>query len=103
MTPVILSADGPIRVYSVPDEVAADLHGWADRFYTWMQHAPEAAACRRVFSDGTIGLCFNEEDFIAYLNNVTFPDQPSVMVTELTADAPSDLPAPFSSYPYFNF
>jgi len=103
MNNVLLSADGPLRVYSVPDEVAADLRGWADRFREWMLHAPEAACYRRAFPSGAIGLCFNEEDFIAYLNNVIFPDQPSVLTESFDADDSSCLPEPFCSYPQYNF
>ena len=100
MKQILLSADGPIRVYSVPDEVAADLYEWADRFRDWMQNAPEASCYRTVFPSGTIGLCFNEEDFIQYLNNVAFPEQPSVFVQEVEED---NIPEAFRSCPWFNF
>ena len=103
MKHVLLSADGPIRVYSVPDAVAADLLGWAERFYEWMQHAPEAATLRQVFPSGDIGFCFNEEDFVHYLSSVIFPDQPVSLVEELEADELSDLPEPYRSYPYYYF
>ena len=103
MKHVLLSADGPIRVYSVPDEVAADLYEWADRFRDWMQNAPEASCYRTVFPSGTIGLCFTEEDFIQYLNNVAFPEQPSSLLEELGWANPLHLDEPYRSYPRYNF
>ena len=60
MQPVLLSADGLIRIYSVP----------------------EAASYRTIFSGGTVGLCFHEAGFIQYLNNAAFPNQPSVILQE---------------------
>lgn len=103
MPNILLSADGPIRAYSVPEEIYANLSDWIDRFYDWMAHAPEAAALRQVFPSGTIGFRFTEEDFIMYLNSVAFPDQPSVLVEEMDADALSNLPNSFRNCPYYNF
>lgn len=100
MKNVLLSADGPVNVYSLPDEAADDLHKWIDHFYDWMQSSPEAARYRNIFPSGTIGLCFNERDFIQYLNNVAFPDQPSVFVQEVEED---NIPEAFRSCPWFSF
>lgn len=78
MRNVILSADGDSKVYSVPDAVADDLERFCQDFCDWLYNSPDASAYR---TDG--GVCYNEEDFIDYLNTRIFPEQPSVLVKNL--------------------
>ena len=78
MKNVILSADGDSKVYSVPDAVADHLERFCQDFCDWLYTSPDASAYR---IGG--GVCYNEEDFIDYLNTRIFPDQPSVLVKNL--------------------
>lgn len=78
MKNVILSADGPSKVYSVPDAVADDLERFCLDFSDWLYSSPDAAKYR--VGDG---VCYNEADFIEYLNTWVFPDTPSVFVKDL--------------------
>ena len=79
MKNVILCADGDSKVYSVPDEVANDLQNYCLTFCTdWLYNSPNAEKYRE---NG--GVCYNEEDFIEYLNTWVFPEQPSVLVKNL--------------------
>ena len=102
MKNILLSADGPVRVYSVPDEVATDICEWADRFRDWLHTAPEAAPHRFQTKYG-VGLRFTEADFIAYLNTVAFPAQRSCLVEELGFINPRNAPEPICSYEWYNF
>lgn len=103
MQRIILSADGALQLCLVPEEVAADLPGWADRFQDWMRTAPEASCFRRVFPSGSIGLCYNEEDFIAWLAETVFPDSPARVLETLGFIHPLRLPEPLRSLPRYNF
>ena len=42
----------------------------------WLWNAKEASKYRQMVGD-EVGVCYNEEDFIEYLNTYIFPDQPS--------------------------
>ena len=97
MKQVILSADGPAKVYLVPDRVADNLEDWCFLFCSgWLPTAPEAAKYR---VGG--GLCYNEDDFIEYLNTVEFPDEPSTLVEEIAWETP--IPEKYADCPRFNF
>ena len=69
MKEVILSCDGDSIVYLVPDEVAVNLRKhcifFADK---WMKRSPNDIKFK---INGV--WCFNERDFIDYLNEVAFP------------------------------
>ena len=103
MKKVLLSADGDVCVYAVPDAVADDLSEWGDRFRQWMRTAPEAARYRLMLSGGEVCLAFNERDFVQYLNEFAFPDQPSALVAELGCIDPQDCPEPLRDAPWYNF
>ena len=100
MKEVILSADGDSIVYSVPDAVADDLRKYCIFFCDkWMKTSPHAQKYR---SKG--GYCYNEADFIDYLNTCAFPEQPSAFVKNLGwTNLGKDLPAEYQGHPYFNF
>ena len=100
MKPVVLSADGERKVYSVPDVVADNLRQYCIYFAdNWLWNSPEARKYRT-----PMGVCFNENDFIDYLNLYAFPEEKSVLVKNLGwIDFGSRLPEPYCNYPQFNF
>ena len=100
MKNVILSADGDRIVYSVPDEVADHLEAYCLEFCSkWLCTSPHAAKYR---IGG--GFCYNEADFIEYLNRWRFPQQPSVFVENLGwIDSDRLIPPKYKDCPSFNF
>lgn len=100
MKNIILSADGDQLVYSVPDVVADNLEKYCLEFCNkWIQTDPHAEKYR---FHGLI--CYDERDFIDYLNQWRFPSEPSVYITNL-GPIDSDLPIPekYKDCPSFNF
>ena len=96
---VVLSADGDGRVYLVPDEAADNLEEYCMEFCgKWLWTSPHAAKYRK---GG--GVCYNEADFIEYLNQWIFPEEPSVLVESIPWDSPDDVPVQYQSCPRFNF
>ena len=76
MKKVILSADGDSCVYEVPDAVADDLERYCLYFCTeWIRSEPQA---KRYRIHGVV--CYDQNDFIDYLNLYVFPSQPSRMI-----------------------
>ncbi len=100
MKDVIISADGDSVVYSVPDIVANNLSKYCIEFCDkWMKTSPHAKKYR--INDG---YCFNETDFIDYLNEYIFPEQKSIFVKNLGwTDLGENLPVEYQGLPYFNF
>ena len=99
MKQVILSADYDKVVYLVPDIVADHLREYCMEFCNeWLWKAKEASKYRQMVGD-EVGVCYNEEDFIEYLNTYIFPDQPSTFVKNLGFDIPKQ----YQHLPYFNF
>ena len=100
MKNVILSADGNSIVYSVPDEVADNLSDYCLQFCSeWLPYSPDAARYR---VKGV--LCYDESDFISYLNQFVFPDKRSEFVADLGWIGSGDeYPVEFRECPRFNF
>ena len=100
MKEIIISADGDSIVYLVPDEVADNLEKYCIEFCgKWMRTSPQAEKYR---ING--GYCYNESDFIDYLNKYIFPEKKSVFVKNLGwTDLGDNLPLEYQDYPYFNF
>ena len=99
MKHIVISADGDRKVYSVPDDVADHLTKYCGDFIKWLRNSPDAQKYR---VGG--GLCFDEEDFIQYLNAWVFPSQQSVLVKNLGwIEFHSKLPSPYTECPAFNF
>ena len=100
MKEIILSADGESVVYLVPDVVAENLREYCIEFCdNWLWNSPEAKQYRTAH-----GVCYNEADFIDYLNKYVFPDQESKFVKNLGwIDLRQNLPSEYKSLPYFNF
>ena len=101
MKNVILSADGDFKVFSVPDEVADDLQKQCLYFCTtWLRTSRHA----KKYQVPGRGVCYNEEDFIEYLNKWKYPDQPSTLVENLGWIAHErDIPLQYRNCPQFNF
>ena len=91
MKNILLSADGDIKVYSVPDIVADNLKHYCLRFIDWVQK-------QKI-------ICFDETAFIEYLNSRFFPKEPSVYVetTNLAEISCKEWPKEYKKMPYFNF
>lgn len=99
MKNIVLSADGEIKVYSVPEAVADYLYEYCMDFDKWLWSSPDAKKYRTRH-----GVCYNEDDFIEYLNTWIFPEQKSVLVENLGwIDFKSELPEPYTDCPRFNF
>lgn len=100
MKEVIISADGDSVVYLVPDEVANNLRSYCIYFcYKWMKTSPDA---KKYKIKGAY--CYNEADFIDYLNEYVFPEQKSIFVRNLGwTNLGRNLPDEYKEYPYFNF
>lgn len=100
MKEVIISADGDSILYSVPDAVANDLRGYCIEFCDkWMKTSPHAKKYRR---NG--GFCFDQTDFIEYLNTYVFPEEKSRFVKNLgPTEFGKKLPSEYRDLPYFNF
>ena len=103
MKKVLLSADGAIRLYSVPDDVADHLEKYCLEFSChWLHKSPDAAKYR-VPMGVVIGVSYTEKDFIAYLNQYVCAE-PSVLLATLTDGFCEEaLPAEYLGLPHFNF
>ena len=103
MKEVLLSADGEISVFRVPDHVADNLEKYCLDFSChWLHESPDAAKYRVDRGDG-FAVNYNEKDFIAYLNQFVCPE-PSTLVTTLSnVFSADDVPEEYFGLPYFNF
>ncbi len=104
MKNILLSADGEISVYSVPDEIADNLRKHCMEFCDkWLCESPDAARYYMRDPEGEMCLCYDESDFIDYLNNFVC-DTPSVLVEKLTGVYEfRKVPKKYSDLPWFNF
>lgn len=97
---VLLSADNNPSVYSVPNEVADNLRKYCIDFCgKWLHESPHAKKYR---IDG--GICYDETDFIEYLNKWIFPKIPSVFIETLEwIDSKEEIPEKYKGCEWFNF
>ena len=103
MKNVLLSADNEISVFSVPDEVAEKLEQYCLEFCcNWLHKSPEAAKYRVKMGNIT-GVCYNENDFIDYLNQYVCDEQSNLVTTLIDIYDNSTLPKEYVGLPYFNF
>ena len=101
MKNVIISSDGDRMVYSVPDIVADNLAEYCIAFCDkWLRTSPQAKKYR--IKDC---LCYNEGDFIEYLNTYIFPKEQSVFIENLGPMGidESQIPESYQNCPSFNF
>jgi len=103
MKEVILSHDGEALLYQVPDDVADHLREYCEEFACrWLLESPHAAKYRRDFGGGIIGCIFGAPDFIDYLNQWVFPQQPSSLIRGLGCYN-YEIPEEYQDRPAFNF
>ena len=101
MKSVLLSADGPLSVYSVPDIVADNLEEYCLEFCNkWIWTSPHAEK----YKTG-MGVCFDERAFIEYLNECIFTDAPSQLVETLdnVPVGSDDIPEKYKHCKWFSF
>ncbi|SCX08450.1 hypothetical protein SAMN02910339_01212 [Lachnospiraceae bacterium YSD2013] len=85
MKNVILSADGELKVYSVPDKIERELE----------------EICMEFSREGG---CFDEEDFVEWLNRYKYPYQKSEFVENIGfINDEKDIPAKYRECKWFNF
>ena len=105
MKEVILGADGDSVVYSVPDEVADNLRKYCMEFCSkWIYQSTNAAKYRYKDEDGELYVAYCEADFIDYLNEWRFPNEPSVFVKNIGwTNCGKKLPLEYKEHPCFHF
>lgn len=100
MKEVILSADGDLTIYSVPDAVAENLYKYCMDFNYRLQYTSFGE--KYMNADGVY--CYTEADFIDYLNQYVFPQERSEPIRTLGPfDLITQLPEPYRNLPRFNF
>ena len=102
MKNILLSADGIVKVYSVPDVVADNLSEYCIEFCDkWIRTSPNV---EKFFVEKIGMISYDEDDFIDYLNTFLFPDEPSVLVEVLKpAYELNWRPEKYKDTPWFNF
>ncbi|MBD5082549.1 MAG: hypothetical protein HDT44_12405 [Ruminococcaceae bacterium] len=100
MKNIILSADSDRKVYSVPDTVADNLEKYCMEFIDWLEVSPDAKKYRK---KGV--MCYDESDFILYLNKYVFPKEQSVYVKNLSLgnSYSRNVSSEYKDCPSFNF
>lgn len=102
MKEVILSHDSEAMLYLVPDDVADHLNRYCNEFAcNWLWNSPHAQKYHKSFN-GVDGVMFGAPDFIDYLNEWVFPDQPSSLIRGLGC-YDYEIPEEYSDRPQFNF
>ena len=102
MKQVLLSHDGPVQVYLVPDEVADHLEQYCMEFSgEWIWYDTNGAKLLKEM-DGITVACYGAPDFIHYLNEWRFPRQPSKLVAQLDCYG-DEIPQEYKDYPQYNF
>lgn len=102
MKNVLLSHDGTVSMYSVPDEVAEHLGEYCEDFSAnWIWKNPNG---RKLMKNilGTVVAVYDGDDFIDYLNEWLFPKQLSRLVKRLDFYF-NEVPEEYKKYPHFNF
>ena len=102
MKEVLLSADGKVSMYSVPDEAADHLNEYCmELCANWIWKNQNGAKLLQNINGITVAV-YGVSGFIDYLNEWVFPKQQSRFIKEL--DYYSDeLPSEYNKYPQFNF
>ncbi len=102
MEHIILSSDGPLYVYAVPDEVAWHLEEYCKEFTEsgiWKLIAANYDGVS--YADGAV--CFSEQSFVLYLNEYLFPNQKSWRVADLGYISHKKIPKKYRDCPRYNF
>lgn len=102
MKKVLLSSDGPAAVYCVPDEVADHLDAYCWEFAAdWIWKDPNGAKLLKEIRGQKVAV-YGAQDFIDYLNQWRFPDQPSFLVERLDCCG-YEVPKGYRQYPQYHF
>lgn len=102
MKKVLLSHDSKVMMYSVPDEVAANLEKYCLEFSVdWIWKNPNGAKLLKEIRGQKVAV-YGATDFIEYLNEWVFPNQPSVLLEALDF-YDYEVPEEYKKYPQFNF
>ena len=100
MKTVLLSADGPVCAYEVPNIVADNLVEFCCEFADrWLRESPHAKKYYR----GNV-VCYTQEDFIEYLNRWKFQNEQSKLIENLGwIDSKNSVPVKYRDSEWFNF
>jgi len=102
MKDVLLSHDSKVLLYSVPDEVADHLEEYClDFAANWIWKNPNGAKLLKNIRGMAVAV-YGAPDFIDYLNEWLFPDQPSRLIKGLDYYG-YELPEEYQKYPQYNF
>jgi hypothetical protein len=98
---VLLSADSAPSVYAVPDIVAENLSEYCMEFCAkWLRTSEHALKYRN--PEGVC--CYDEKDFVDYLNEWIFPSEPTVLIETLSeVSVQSEIPEKYRDLQWFNF
>ncbi len=103
MKNILLSADSEISVFLVPDKVADHLKQYCLEFFcNWLYNSPNAEKYRVKMGD-EMGVCYNEKDFIDYLNQYICDEQSVLIKTFTNVYEKDKIPEKYIGLPYFNF
>ena len=103
MKKVLLSHDGKMKMYLVPNDVADNLKKFCMFFCCeWIWNDPNGAKLLVTMKDGNKGAMYGAQDFIDYLNDYVFPDQKSTLVGEMDF-YDYEIPEEYKDIPWFNF
>lgn len=99
---ILLSTDGPISLYEVPEEIAKELTKYCIEFLKWAENGPEAKRFKKGYRP--------EQEFINYINNVVNKNciyKSQLIKTIANTDEEKlqalEVTEPYKDYPYFNF
>lgn len=99
----LLSDDGKMKMYLVPDDVADNLQKYCMDFgFDWLLNDPHAQKFRVTTPSGKIGYMFDAQDFIDYLNDFIFPSQKSMLIGEMDF-YDYEISKEYKDIPWFNF
>lgn len=102
MKEVLLSHDDKVLMYSVPDEVAEHLHEYCMEFCAnWIWKNPNGSKLLKNIRGQAVAV-YGASDFIDYLNEWLFPEQQSMLISQLDY-YDYELPDEYKNYPQFNF
>ena len=99
---ILLSTDGPISLYEVPDKIAKELTKYCVEFLNWAENGSEEKKFKKGYRP--------EQEFINYINNVVNKNciyKSQLIKTIANTDEEKlqalEVTEPYKDYPYFNF
>lgn len=102
MKEVLLSSDSYVSIYMVPNKVAEHLEEYCIEFAcNWIWKKTNGRKLLREIRGKEIAV-YDTEDFIRYLNEWLFPEEPSYLIEQLEY-YDYNLPEKYQKFPKFNF